>query len=436
MGWKEYYEGHKMSAAEAVGRIENGSHVVLAHCVGEPPALIGAMVENADSYEGVVIHHMVRIGPVDYATPGLERHFRIEPWFSGANARAAIAEGRGDFAPVFFHEVPILIRAGRLGCDVCLVSVSPPDGSGYVSTGVSVDYTHQAIRTARYVVAQVNPRMPRTMGGSFLHVTDIDAFVEAESELPEIAPPKITEVESAIGEHCADLIDDGSTLQLGIGAIPDAVMLFLKNKKDLGIHSEMIADGTLELYNSGVINNSMKSENKGRMTVTFLMGTRALYDFAHDNPAVEVRPVDYVNHPITVSRQHKMVCINSAMQVDLMGQVNAEAIGFRQFSGVGGQVDFVRGAAMADGGKSVIAMPSVTVKKDGVTISKIVPLLDTGAPVTTSRCDVDYVVTEYGIAEMKGKSLRQRAKNLIQIAHPGSRDELKDEFEKRFNEKL
>jgi 4-hydroxybutyrate CoA-transferase len=243
-------------------------------------------------------------------------------------------------------------------------------------------------------------------------------------------------VERAIGEHCASLIENGSTLQLGIGAIPDAVMLFLKDKKDLGIHSEMIADGTLELYNSGVINNSMKSENKGKMTVTFLMGTRALYDFAHDNPVVEVRPVDYVNHPITISRQYKMVCINSAMQVDLMGQVNAEAIGFNQFSGVGGQVDFVRGASMADGGKSVIAMPSVTIKKDGTVISKIVPFIDMGAPVTTTRCDVDYVVTEYGVAEMKGKSLRQRAKNLIQIAHPDARGALKDEFEKRFKEKL
>ncbi|MDR1292935.1 MAG: 4-hydroxybutyrate CoA-transferase [Clostridiales Family XIII bacterium] len=436
MGWKKYYEEHKTTAAEAVSRIENGSHVVLAHCVGEPPALTRAMVENADRYENVTIHHMVRLGPVDYATPGLEKNFRIEPWFSGGNSRAAITEGRGDFAPVFFHETPILIRAGRLRCDVCLVGVSPPDANGFVSTGVSVDYTHQAVHTAKFVVAQVNPRMPRTMGDSFLHVTEIDAFVEAEDDLFEVAPPKITDVECAIGEHCASLVEDGSTLQLGIGAIPDAVMLFLKDKRDLGIHSEMIADGTLELYNSGVINNSKKSENKGRMTVTFLMGTRALYDFVHDNPAVEVRPVDYVNHPVTISRQYKMVCINSAMQVDLMGQVNAEAIGFNQFSGVGGQVDFVRGASMADGGKSVIAMPSVTVKKDGTMISKVTPFLDAGAPVTTSRCDVDYVVTEYGIAEMKGKSLRQRAKNLIQIAHPESRDVLKEEFEKRFKEKL
>ncbi|MDR0520020.1 MAG: 4-hydroxybutyrate CoA-transferase [Clostridiales Family XIII bacterium] len=436
MAWRKYYDEHKMTAAEAVSKIENGSHVVLAHCVGEPTALTRAMMENAENYKDIVIHHMVRLGPLDYATPGMEEHFRLEPWFSAGNARAAIAEGRGDFAPVFFHEVPILIRKGRLGCDVALVDVSPPDANGYVSTGVSVDYTHQAVKTAKYVVAQVNSRMPRTYGESFLHVSEFDAFVEEDAELFEVAPPTITDVEKAIGEHCASLVENGSTLQLGIGAIPDAVMLFLKDKKDLGIHSEMIADGTLELFNSGVINNSMKSENKGKMTVTFLMGTRALYDFAHENPAVEVKPVDYVNHPMTVARQYKMVCINSAIQVDLMGQVNAEAIGFKQFSGVGGQVDFVRGSAMAEGGKSVIAMPSVTMKKDGGAISKIVPFLDTGAPVTTSRCDTDYVVTEYGIAEIKGRSLRQRAKNLIAISHPDSRDALKEEFEKRFGEKL
>jgi 4-hydroxybutyrate CoA-transferase len=230
MGWKEYYESKKATAAEAVGRIKDGSHVVLAHAVGEPPALTRAMCENAAQYKDITIHHMVRLGPVDYATPGFEDNFRIEPWFSGGNARAAISEGRGDFAPVFFHEVPILIRNGRLRCDVCLVSVSPPDANGFVSTGTSVDYTHQAVRTAGYVVAQVNPRMPRTMGDSFLHVSEFDAFVESEDELFEVAPPKITDVERAIGENCASLVEDGSTLQLGIGAIPDAVMLFLKDK--------------------------------------------------------------------------------------------------------------------------------------------------------------------------------------------------------------
>ena len=278
--------------------------------------------------------------------------------------------------------------------------------------------------------------MPRTYGSGIIHISELDWFVEAEEDLYELQPPKITDVEKAIGENCASLVEDGSTLQLGIGGIPDAVMLFLKDKKDLGIHSEMIADGTLELYNAGVINNSKKSMNKGKMTIAFLMGTRALYDFVDENPVVEVHTVDYVNHPITVSQQYKMVSINSAMQADLMGQVNAEAIGLRQFSAVGGQVDFVRGAAMCEDGKSIIAMPAVTVKKDGTMISKIVPFLDQGAPVTTSRCDIDYIVTEYGIAELKGKNLRTRARHLIAIAHPDKRAELAEEFERRFKEKL
>jgi 4-hydroxybutyrate CoA-transferase len=434
--WKNYYHERLLPAAEAVGLIPNDSHVVLAHCVGEPKTLVRTMVENRERYRNVTVHHMVRLGALDYATPGYEENFRIEPWFSAGNARAALSEGRGDFAPVFFHEVPILIRKKRVGCDVALVQVSPPDRFGYVSTGVSVDYTTQAIRTAKISIAQVNPRMPRTLGTGVIHVSEIDWFVEAEDELYELQPPVISDTEKAIGEYCAALVEDGSTLQLGIGGIPDAVMLFLKDKKDLGIHSEMIADGTLALFNSGVINNSRKTENRGRMTVTFLMGTRALYDFAHENPAVELREVDYVNHPITVARQHKMVSINSAMQVDMMGQVNAEAIGFNQFSGVGGQVDFVRGAAMSEDGKSIIAMPSVTIKKDGTVISKIVPFVEVGAPVTTSRCDVDYLVTEYGIAELKGRNLRQRAKNLIAIAHPDTRDMLKEDFEKRFKEKI
>jgi 4-hydroxybutyrate CoA-transferase len=264
----------------------------------------------------------------------------------------------------------------------------------------------------------------------------LDHIVEASAPMFEIKPPYIGDVEKAIGEHCASLVEDGSTLQLGIGGIPDAVMLFLKDKKDLGIHSEMISDGTLELFESGVITNRKKSMNKHRMTVTFLMGTKKLYEFAHKNPAVEVRPVDYVNHPIIISQQYKMVSINAAIQVDFQGQVNAEAMGLRQFSGVGGQVDFIRGVAMSDGGKAIIAMPSVVVKKDGSMISKIVPFLDHGAPVTTSRNDIDYVVTEYGIAPMKGQSLRQRAKNLINIAHPDKKAELIEEFERRFTTKF
>jgi 4-hydroxybutyrate CoA-transferase len=423
------------TAAEAVKHIKNGSTVVLAHCVGEPPTLVRAVVENREQYRDLEIRHMVRLGGLDFATPGYEKHFRVNPWFASGNSRAALAEGRGDFTPCFFHEVPRVIREGRSKCDVTLLQVSPPDAHGFCSLGTSVDYTRQAVTTGKLVIAQVNSKMPRTWGDGLVHVSEFDYIVEADDDLYEIQPPAIGDVEKAIGEHCASLIEDGSTLQLGIGAIPDAVMLFLKNKKDLGIHSEMISDGTLALYNAGVITGAKKSENPGKMTVTFLMGTRELYDFAHDNPAVEVKPVDYVNHPIVIARQYKMISVNSAIQADLQGHVNAEAMGLRQFSGVGGQVDFVRGAAMSEEGKAIIAMPSVTVKKDGTMISKIVPFLDAGAPVTTSRCDVDYVITEYGIAELKGKSLRERARNLIGIAHPDMCEPLKDEFQKRFAEK-
>ncbi|MDR0423889.1 MAG: 4-hydroxybutyrate CoA-transferase [Clostridiales Family XIII bacterium] len=436
MNWKEIYKSRLCTADEAVRNIRSGETVVLAHAVGEPPALTDALVANAERFENVEIRHMVSLGLGKYAAPGMEKHFRVNPMFAGANVRACLAEGRGDFTPAFFHEVPKLFRTGQLTLDVLMCQVSPPDEHGYCSLGTSVDYTLQALKSARLVLAQVNSNFPCTYGESFVHVSEIDHFVEADAPMFEIKPPTIGDVEKSIGEHCASLVEDGSTLQLGIGGIPDAVMLFLKDKKDLGIHSEMISDGTLELFESGVITNRKKSENVGKMTVAFLMGTEKLYRFAHKNPAVEVRPVDYVNHPIVVSRQHKIVSINSAIQIDLQGQVDAEAMGLRQFSGVGGQVDFIRGAAMSDGGKAIIAMPSVTIKKDGSIISKIVPFLDEGAPVTTSRNDIDYVVTEYGIAPLKGQSLRQRARHLINIAHPDKRAELVEEFEKRFSDKF
>ncbi|MDR2156849.1 MAG: 4-hydroxybutyrate CoA-transferase [Clostridiales Family XIII bacterium] len=435
MDWKQIYSERLTTAAEAVKHIKSDSTVVLAHCVGEPPTLVKAIVENREQYRNLEIRHMVRLGELDFATPGYEKYFRINPWFASANSRAALAENRADFTPCFFHEVPRVIREGRSKCDAVVLQVSPPDAHGFCSLGTSVDYTRQAVTTAPLVIAQVNRKMPRTWGEGHVHISEFDHIVEADDDLYEIKPPVIGDVEKAIGEYCASLVEDGSTLQLGIGAIPDAVMLFLKNKKDLGIHSEMISDGTLALYKEGVITGSRKSENPGKMTVTFLMGTRKLYDFAHDNPAVEVKPVDYVNHPIVIARQYKMVSVNSAIQADIQGQINAEAMGLRQFSGVGGQVDFVRGAALSAEGKAIIAMPSVTVKKDGTMISKIVPFLDHGSPVTTSRCDADYIITEYGIAELKGRSLRERARNLIGVAHPDARDPLKEEFEKRFGER-
>jgi 4-hydroxybutyrate CoA-transferase len=435
MSWQDIYKSRLCTAEEAVKHVKSGDTIWMAHCSGEPPVLTDALAANAAQYEDVEIMHGVNFGLGLYGKPEMKGHFRPNLIFLGKNLRACVAEGWGDFTPAFFHEAPILLRNGGLPIDVCMLQVTPPDEHGYCNLGTSVDFTLQCVKSARTVIAQVNDQFPFTYGEGFVHVSELDHIVEASSPMFEIQPPEIGEVERAIGEHCASLVEDESTLQLGIGAIPDAVMLFLKDKKDLGIHSEMISDGTMALFESGVITNRKKSMNKDKMTVTFLLGSNKLYRFAHKNPAVEVRPVDYVNHPIVISQQHKMIAINSALQIDLQGQVNAEAMGLRQYSGMGGQLDFVRGAGMAEGGKSIIAMPSVAEKKDGSLISKITAFLDPGAPVTTSRTDVDYVVTEYGIAKLKGKPLRQRARNLIAIAHPDKRDELIEEFEKRFKHK-
>lgn len=433
MSWKDLYQSKLTTAEDAVKHIKSGDRVVFGHAVGEPPVLVDAMVANYAQYENVEIVHMVAMGKGEYTKPEMAPHFRHNAIFVGACTREAIVEGRGDFTPVFFHEVPKFYRDGYLPVDVALVQVSRPDKNGYCSLGVSVDYTKQAIESAKVVIAEANDQMPRTFGDSWIHVSELDHIVETSHPLVELKPPKIGDVEKAIGEHCASLVEDGSTLQLGIGAIPDAVLLFLKNKKDLGIHSEMFSDGVVELYEAGVINNSKKSIHKGKMVVTFLMGTKRLYDFADLNPAIEMYPVDYVNHPIIVAKNYKMVSINSCIQVDFMGQVVSDSIGTTQFSGVGGQVDFVRGASMAEDGKSIIAMPSTASKGS---VSRIAPFIDHGSAVTTSRNDVDYVVTEYGVAALKGKTLQQRARNLISIAHPDFRAELKEEFERRFKSKI
>ncbi|WP_312653872.1 acetyl-CoA hydrolase/transferase family protein [Aminipila sp.] len=434
MGWQKQYNKCICTPEEAVSHIKDKDVVFLGHAIGEPKVLVDAMVANSRKYHGVTIKHMVSLGSGAYTAPDMEKHLWAKPLFASANVRKAIEEGKADFIPVFFHEVPILIRNGRLKCDVLMTQVTPPDENGYCSLGTSVDYTFQALKSARTVIVQVNDQLPRTFGEK-VHVSEFDYVVEQSMPLYESKPAVIGDLEKAIGAHCVSLIEDRSTLQLGIGGIPDAVVQMLDDRKDLGIHSEMIADGTIQLYEKGVITGKYKSENKWKMTVTFLLGTKKLYDFAHNNPEVEVRPVDYVNHPAVVMRQYRMVAINSAIQVDMMGQVVADTIGKRQFSGVGGQVDFIRGAAMAEDGKSIIAMPSFTKKKDGQIVSKIVPFLDEGAAVTTSRNDVDYIITENGIAEMKGKSLRDRAKNLINIAHESAKEELIHEFEQRFHEK-
>jgi 4-hydroxybutyrate CoA-transferase len=426
--WKRYYTEHLTTAAEAVARIQSGDRVAVGHACGEPSFLVDALVANAAAYENVEIVHMVAMGKADYCRPEYARHFRHNALFAGGSTREAVNSGRADFTPCFFSEAPALFSS-TLPLDVALVMVAPPNEHGMCSLGVSVDYTYEAVKQAKLVIAQVNREMPFTLGGSLIPVGDVDCFVPYDAPVIQLPPPQIGPVERAIGENIASLVRDGDTLQLGIGAIPDAVLSFLKGKHDLGIHSEMFSDGVVELVEAGVITNARKTLHPGKSVATFLMGTRRLYNYVDHNPDVFMAPVDYVNDPRIIAQNDNLVSINSCVQVDLMGQVNSESIGPRQISGVGGQVDFVRGAAMSRGGRSIIAMPS-TVK--GKT-SKIVPLLDSGSAVTTSRCDVDYVVTEYGVAHLKGASLRHRAAALISIAHPDFRAELQEYARSRFD---
>jgi len=433
LSWKDVYQTKLTTAAEAVTHVKSGDRVVFGHACGEPKNIVDALVNNYEQYKNVEIVHMVAMGKGDYTKPEMAPHFRHNAIFVGGCTRNAIVEGRGDYTPVFFHEVPKLFKKGFLPIDVAMVQVSKPDDHGYCSLGVSCDYTKSAVETAKLVIAEVNDQMPTTYGETFVHVSKLDYLVETSNPIIELNPPRIGDVEKAIGENCASLVEDGSTLQLGIGAIPDAVLLFLKDKKDLGIHSEMFSDGVLDLFEAGVITNDKKTLHKGKMIVTFLMGTKRLYDFVDKNPVVEMHPVDYVNDPVVIMKNSKMVSINSCIQVDFMGQVVSDSIGTTQFSGVGGQVDFVRGASMAEDGKSIIAMPATAAKGK---VSRITPFIDHGSAVTTSRNDVDYIVTEFGVAELKGKSLQQRARNLINIAHPDFKEYLMEEFEKRFKSKF
>lgn len=430
MDWKAYYKEHTATAEEAVKHIRSGERVVVGHACGEPSFLVDAMVSNAAAYRNVEIVHMVAMGRCAYCRPEYAGNFRHNAIFVGGATREAVNSGRGDFTTCFFHEVPGLFHT-TLKPDVALVMVTPPDENGMCSLGVSVDYTYSAVKNAKTVIAQVNPCMPWTGERSLVSVKELDWIVEHEAPLIELAPPKIGEVERAIGENVASLIRDGDCLQLGIGAIPDAVLLFLKDKHDLGIHSEMFSDGVVELAEAGVITNRRKNYNQGVSVANFLMGTKRLYDYVNHNQSVMIAPVDYVNNPWVIAQNDNLVSINSCVQVDLMGQVCAESIGETQISGVGGQVDFVRGAAMSRGGRSILAFPSTAAKGK---VSKIVARLDAGAAVTTSRNDVHYIVTEYGIADLRGQTLRERARRLIAVAHPDFREELTEEYGRHFGE--
>lgn len=418
--WRSRYKDKLVSAEEALSHVKSGDRVIVGHACGEPPTLVEALVARAPELHDVEVVHMVAMGPAKYAQPGMEKSFRHNALFVGATTRKAVEEKRADYTPCFFSEIPRLFREKILPVDVVLFQVTPPDEDGFCSFGVSADYTVAAAECAHLVIAQMNNCMPRTNGAK-IHLDSIQYIVEKNEPIIELQPPKIGEVEKRIGENVAKLIPDGATLQLGIGAIPDAVLLFLKDKKDLGIHSEMFSDGVVVLAEAGVVTNRRKTINTGKFTATFLMGSKKLYDFVDNNPDVELLPVEYVNDPYVIGQHDNMIAINSALQVDLMGQVNAEMIGRRQFSGIGGQIDFIRGASRSRGGKSIIAMPSTAAHGK---ISRIVCELDRGAAVSTSRNDVHFVVTEYGIADLRGKSLRQRAQALIEIAHPDFRDNL------------
>ena len=432
MSWKEYYGSHTMEAKEALAKIPDNSRIAFGHSVGEPGYLVDVLSENPQMFHNVEICHMVSLGKNQYTQKGLQDSFWHNSLFASGGTRKAIAEGYADFTPCFFHEIPSLFET-TMPLDAVLIMTTPPDENGKVNLGVSCDYTLGAVRAAKLVIAQVNEEMPWVYGENEIAVEEIDCFVRHTAPLPESKPAVLGEVEKAIGRNCASLIEDGDTLQLGIGAIPDAVLLSLKDKKDLGIHSEMISDGVVELVEAGVINNSKKTLHPGKSVVTFLMGTKRLYDYADHNPEVYMAPVDYVNHPAVICKNEAIVSINSAVQVDFTGQVCAEAIGTKQISAVGGQVDFVRGSAMAKNGRAIIAMPSTAAHGK---VSRIVPMLGEGTPVTTSRNDVDYIVTEYGVAALKGRTLRERAKALIAIAHPDFREELTAAFNARYPAEL
>ncbi|MDY3618482.1 acetyl-CoA hydrolase/transferase family protein [Agathobaculum sp.] len=429
--WREIYQSKLTTADEAVKHIPDGARVFFGHAANEPPVLVDAMVRNYEQYKDVEIIHWVPMGKGEYTLPKMKGHIKHNALFVGPSTRAAVQDGRADYTPFFYHQSPRFFTDGTMPVDVVLVSVTPPDEHGFCSFGVSVGGTKPAALAAKIVIAQVNDQMPRTMGDSFIHVSKLTYAVEASTPLPELGGGAIGEVEEAIGRNCASLIEDGSTLQLGIGSIPDAVLKFLTDKKDLGIHSEMFSDGVVDLYEKGVITGAEKTLDKGKMVAAFLMGSKRLYDFVDNNPDVLMLPVDYVNNPVVIAQQNKMVAINSCLQVDFNGQVNSESMGAKQFSGIGGQLDYVRGASMCPNGKAILAMPS-TAKKG--TVSRIVPVFEPGTTVTTTRTDVHYIVTEYGIANLRGKSLRERAKLLINIAHPKFRDELWAAYRERYGE--
>jgi 4-hydroxybutyrate CoA-transferase len=418
VSWMTTYRDRLKTAEEAVKEITSGQKIYLGSGCAAPHDLISALAGRAEELEDVEIIHHLTLGEAPYIAPEMKGHFRCNDCFVGSNTRDAVNEGRADYVPVHLHEMPRLFRRGTIPLDAALVIVSPPDEHGFCSFGIEVGVTKPAALAAKTIVAEVNRRMPRTLGDSFIHVSKIDTFVEVDRDLDEFRPDPPSEVQKRIGQNVAALIEDEACLQLGLGAIPNAVLDFLDDRKDLGVHTEMFTEALPELVRRGVVTGERKTFHPGKVVAGFIMGTREVYDFAHDNALIEFHPTDYVNHPVNIAKNDNMVAVNSAIQVDLTGQVCSDSIGERIYSGFGGQADFMRGAAMAKGGLPIIALPSVT---DDGQVSRIVPNLDPGAGVVLTRADVHVVVTEFGVAHMLGRNVRQRAEALIAIAHPDFR---------------
>jgi 4-hydroxybutyrate CoA-transferase len=413
---------------EAVSVIKSGHHVFVHTAGATPNILTKAMTDRHSELRDVTVYHMHTEGEAPYASHAFQESFQVNSFFLGSNLRRATNEGFADYIPSFLSEVPLMIRSGIIPIDVALIQVSPPDKHGYCSLGISVDTTRAAIDVAKIIIAQVNPQMPRTHGDGVIHSSRFTSYVEVNEPIFELIPHPPTTTELKIGRYVAELIPDRATLQMGIGAIPNAALSYLTNHKDLGIHTEMFSDGVIPLVKSGVITNKYKAIHPGVMVSGFLLGSRALYDFVDDNPFVRMLDIQYVNDTKVIRKLNNMISINSAIEVDITGQVSADSIGTQLYSGVGGQMDFIRGASLSEGGKPIIALPSVT--KNGE--SKITSFLKQGAGVVTTRAHVHYVVTEYGIANLYGKNLRERAKSLINIAHPDHRESLEREAHERF----
>ncbi|SEQ07324.1 Acyl-CoA hydrolase [Hyunsoonleella jejuensis] len=406
-----------VSAEEAVKAIKSNSRVYIQAAAAAPQLLINAMSNRSEELKNVEVCHLHLEGETPYANPDLKESFHVNSFFIGKNVRHTLSAGNGSYTPVFLSELPLLFKRNILPLDVALIHVSVPDKHGYCSLGVSIEATLAAIDNAKTVIAQVNSQMPRTHGDGIIHFSEIDLFVECDVPIPTHNLGEPSEVENKIGDYVAGLIEDRSTLQMGIGTIPNAVLSRLTNHKDLGLHTEMFSDGVIDLILNDVINGNYKGVNPGRALSTFLVGSKKLYDYVDDNPFVELRESDYVNDVSIIKQNPRMVAINSAIEVDVTGQVCADSIGSKMYSGVGGQMDYIRGASLSEGGKAIIALPSVTKKG----ISRIVPSLKPGAGVVTTRAHVHYIVTEYGIANLYGKTIKQRVKALVDIAHPEHR---------------